>query len=364
MPDPSLSNLTKICSAALKQGASDVHLKVDRPPLIRVDGELRPLAGGPALSGGAIAKMAWSIMSPSQREHFKAKRELDLGWDMDGKGRFRVNIFRQQQAVGIVMRAISAKIKSIAELGLPPILEDLCSAPRGLILVTGATGSGKTTTLAAMIEQINRTRHKHVITIEDPIEYVFTDRLCAINQREVGIDSPSFASALRAALRQDPDIILVGELRDRETVEIAMQAAETGHLVLATLHTINATETLTRLMGLFEPHHRSQIQAQLVGSLIAVLSMRLLPKKSGGLVAALEILRNVGAITECLRDRSRLHEIPDHMHRGGATYGMQTFEIAVHDLVVAGVVDPETALDFVEDPDAFQLRLSGIVHTG
>jgi twitching motility protein PilT len=251
-------------------------------------------------------------------------------------------------------------VKTIDELKLPEVLKKLALSPRGLLLVTGTTGSGKSTTLAAIIEEINRTVAHHILTIEDPIEFTFRDRRSVINQREVGVDSADFGSALRSALRQDPDAILVGELRDQETVEIALQAAETGHLVLATLHTLDAPESINRVVGFFEPHHQQQIRYQLSSVLVAVLSQRLVQSKAGGRLAAVEIMVNTGTVSECITDAARVKEIPDHMASGRKVYGSQTFDQAVYALLKAGKITESNALAAVNNPDELSLRLRGI----
>jgi len=352
--------LADICRVAVKAGASDIHIKVGLPPLFRVRGELIPLKNAPRLTGQQIAQMAWKAMNEGQRETFKSTSDLDMAIAIQGLGRFRVNVFRQRSAVGMVLRTIASKVMTIDELGLPPVLKKLAHEPRGLIIVTGTTGSGKSTTLAAMIEEINTTLRHHIMTIEDPIEYVFQDKRSLINQREVGSDSASFGNALRAALRQDPDVILVGELRDKETVEIALSAAETGHLVMATLHTKDAPDSINRIVGFFEPHHQDQVRRQLSGIIRGVLSQRLLPTREGGRIAAVEILINTGTISECISDGDRVKEIGDHMARGRDRIGTQTFDQAVLDLVRREVVDKDVALRFVNNPDELELRLSGI----
>ncbi len=353
-------DLTEVCRIAVRKGASDLHFKVDLPPMLRIRGELVPLAQAPALSKEDLGKAAWSLMTPTQRERFKVEQDLDIAWQVPGVGRFRVNVFRQRQAIGMVMRTIPTEVRTIEELGLPTVLKQVALEPRGLILVTGTTGSGKSTTMAALIEEVNRSLSHHILTIEDPIEFTFHDRKSVINQREIGVDSISFASALRAALRQDPDVILVGELRDRETVEIALQAAETGHLVMATLHTLDAPETINRMIGFFEPHHQQHIRWQLASTLRAVLSQRLIPTLAGGRAAAVEILLNKGAVSECISDPARVREIPDHIARGHKVYGTQTFDQAVFSLLKRGLIDEESALRSVNNPDELSLRLRGI----
>ena len=352
--------LADICRFAVRSGASDIHLKVGLPPLFRVHGELTPMKSAPAISAENMGQMAWKIMTKGQRERFKEANDLDMAWAVPGLGRFRVNVFRQRQAVGMVLRTISSQVKTIDELKLPEIIRKIALYPRGLVIVTGTTGSGKSTTLAAMIEEINRSVRHHIMTIEDPIEYTYRDRKSLINQREVGVDSVSFATALRAALRQDPDVILVGELRDLETVEIALSAAETGHLVMGTLHTLDAPESINRLVSFFEPHHQGQIRLQLASTLRAVLSQRLIPTRTGGRAAAVEIMLNTGTISECIADANRTKEIPDHMAKGKLAHGTQTFDQAVYDLVKRNIVDKDVAMRYVNNPDELELRLSGI----
>jgi len=352
--------LSEICRIGMRRGASDIHLKVGLPPMIRVNGKLMPIPSAPKLTKEAIGRMAWDCMSKGQRERFKESNDLDMAYEVQGLGRFRVNVFRQRRNVGMVLRTIPTEVKTLDELNMPPILKEVALTPRGLILVTGTTGSGKSTTLAAMIEEINRQLAHHILTIEDPIEFTFRDRRSVINQREVGVDSVSFKSALRSALRQDPDAILVGELRDEETVEIALQAAETGHLVLGTLHTLDAPETINRLVGFFEPHHQQQIRYQLASVLRAVLSQRLIRTKSGGRAAAVEVMMNTGTVSECITDASRVKEIPDHMASGRKVYGSQTFDQAVYGLLKAGSITEAEALKSVNNPDELSLRLRGI----
>jgi twitching motility protein PilT len=352
--------LPEICRIAMRRGASDVHLKVGLPPMIRVHGKLMPIPSAAKLTKEAIGRMAWDCMSKVQRERFKENNDLDMAYEVQGLGRFRVNVFRQRRNVGMVLRTIPTEVKTLDELQMPPVLKKISLSQRGLILVTGTTGSGKSTTLAAMIEEINRSVAHHILTIEDPIEFTFRDRRSVINQREVGVDSTTFKSALRAALRQDPDAILVGELRDEETVDIALQAAETGHLVLGTLHTLDAPETINRLVGFFEPHHQQQIRYQLSSVLCAVLSQRLIRTKAGGRAAAVEVMMNTGTVSECITDASRVKEIPDHMAAGRKVYGSQTFDQAVYGLLKTGRISESEALKAVNNPDELALRLRGI----
>jgi twitching motility protein PilT len=354
-------DLASLCRLAMTTGASDIHLKVGAPPMLRIDGEIRAVQDLPPLGHDELAKAMWDIMSPVQRERFKTTNDCDLAHSVPGVARFRCNVFRTQQKIGAVLRAIPSNVKTIDDLKLPAILKKVAREPRGMVLVTGATGSGKSTTLAAIMEEINRTFSHHILTIEDPIEFVFPDQKCVVNQREVGLDAPNFHQALRSALRQDPDVILIGEMRDLETVEIALHAAETGHLVLATLHTIDAHETINRLVGFFEPHQQAQIRLQLGSVLRAVLSQRLVPAVAGGRVAALEVMLNTGTVYECIVDGSRTREIRDHIRRGRAQYGMQTFDQALYDHITAGRVLHDNGLRFANNPDELALRLSGLM---
>lgn len=353
-------DIDEVCRMAVRKGASDLHFKVGHPPVLRVRGNLEPLKQMPKLTKESLGKAAWNMMSQAQRERFKAEPDLDLAYKVEGVGRFRVNIFRQRSAIGMVLRTIPNDVKTIDELGLPQVLKQVALEPRGLILVTGTTGSGKSTTLASLIEEVNRSLPHHILTIEDPIEFAFRDRRSIINQREIGSDSSTFASALRAALRQDPDVILVGELRDKETVEIALQAAETGHLVLGTMHTLDAPESINRVVGFFEPHHQQHVRWQLAGTLRAVLSQRLIPSKAGGRVAAVEVMLNKGAVAECIADPERVREIPDHIAKGSQVYGTQTFDQAVYALLKRDVISEADALRSVNNPDELSLKIRGI----
>jgi twitching motility protein PilT len=353
-------NLNDICQSALRQGASDIHLKGGRPPLVRVDGRLIPLIGAKELSGTVVGQLAFDILSPIQREQFKKDLEIDLSIALQSLGRFRVNIFKQRQQVGIALRVIPDTIPSIASMNLPPVLAKLASEERGLILLTGVTGSGKSTTLAAMVEEINTTTAKHIITIEDPIEFSFKDKLSMFSQREIGVDSRSFAAALRAAMRQDPDVILVSEIRDKETMEIALSAAETGHLVLASLHALNAPEAITRVVDFFDAQHGQAVRHMLSGTLKAIISQRLVPQQPSGRVAALEVMVNRGAVTECIQQASRTKEIPDFLIQGTAQYGTQTFDQALFWLHEDEAISKEDALRFSDHPEDLEMRFAGI----
>ncbi len=353
-------DLAAICGVAVAAGASDIHLKVGLPPMMRLHGEIHPVPRQLAVNPDELGRALWDIMNPGQRERFKTSNECDLATTFPGLARFRVNVFRQQGKIGAVLRTIPTQVRSIDELNLPPVLKKLSGEGRGLILVTGATGSGKSTTLAAMIEEINREERCHILTLEDPVEFIFADKKSIVNQREVGIDAMNFHNALRAALRQDPDVILIGELRDLETVEIALAAAETGHLVLGTLHTVDAHETVNRVIGFFEPHHQNQIRLTLGSVLKGVVSQRLVGGAKGGRVAALEIMVNTGTIYECIVDAKRTREIRDHMRKGRANYGTQTFDQHLLALVNEGRVLEAEALKYANNPDELALRLSGM----
>jgi twitching motility protein PilT len=356
--------LNEILKIALKGGASDIHLKPGLPPMFRVDGALVPLKNGERLVPDQVQKMAMTIMNPLQRQRFEESREVDLAYGIPGLGRFRVNVFQQRGSVGIVFRVIPFGVKSIESLHLPKIIETIAMENRGLILVTGTTGSGKSTTLAAMIDYINTSRTSHIMTIEDPIEFLIRDRRSLVNQREIGVDTQNFASALRAALRQDPDVILVGEMRDFETIETAITAAETGHLVMSTLHTLDATETINRIISVFPPYQQKQVRLQLASILKAVISQRLVPRADGrGRVPALEILISTARVRECIGDKDRTKEIHDAIAKGFTTYGMQTFDQSLMSLVKDGLVSYEEALKHVSNPDDFALRFRGIAST-
>ncbi len=353
-------DLNKLCAAAMAANASDIHLKVGLPPVFRIHGALVPQKDFGVIVNELLGTALWNIMSEHQRNRFKSTNDCDLAYSVPGLARFRVNVFRQQGKIGAVLRAIPTKVRSVDELKLPPVLKELAKEARGLVLVTGATGSGKSTTLAAIIEEINRTLPHHILTIEDPTEFIFVDQKCVVNQREMGIDSAEFHSALRAALRQDPDVIFIGELRDLETVEIALQAAETGHLVLGTLHTIDAHETINRLLGFFEPHQQQQIRLQLGSVLRAVVSQRLVPAIAGGRVAAIEIMRNSGTIYDCIVDGKRTREIRDYIRKGRANYGMQTFDQHIFDLLKNGRITQDDGMRAANNPDELLLKLSGL----
>jgi len=356
--------LKEILKVAIKGGASDIHLTMGLPPLFRVDGALVPLRDGERITLEEIKAMAFSMMNPVQKARFEEQREADLAYGIAGLGRFRVNVFQQRGAIGIVLRVIPFGVKTVEELNLPDVVKAISQEHRGLILVTGTTGSGKSTTLAAMIEQINSERTSHIMTIEDPIEFLIRDRRSIVNQREIGVDTHSFANALRGALRQDPDVILVGEMRDFETIETALTAAETGHLVMSTLHTLDATETINRIISVFPPYQQKQVRLQLSTVLKAVISQRLVPRADGkGRVPALEILVSTGLVRELIADKDRTKELSDAITKGYTTYGMQSFDQSLMQLVKEGLVTYEEALKNVSNPDDFALRYRGIDST-
>jgi twitching motility protein PilT len=357
-------DLNGILKIALKGGASDIHLKPGLPPMFRVDGALVPLKNGERLNPEDLQQIAFSIMNPNQKSRFEETREVDLAYGIAGLGRFRVNVFQQRGSVGIVFRVIPFGVKTIESLHLPKVIENIAMEHRGLVLVTGTTGSGKSTSLAAMIDHINSNRTCHIMTIEDPIEFLIRDRRSIVNQREIGVDTQSFANALRAALRQDPDVILVGEMRDFETIETALTAAETGHLVMSTLHTLDATETINRIISVFPPYQQKQVRLQLAAILKAVISQRLVPRADGkGRVPALEVLISTARVRECIADKDRTKEIHDAIAKGFTTYGMQTFDQSLMQHVKSGLVTYDEALKHVSNPDDFALRFRGIAST-
>jgi twitching motility protein PilT len=356
--------LNEILQIALRGGASDIHLKAGLPPMFRVDGSLVPLKDGKRLPPEEVARMAFGIMNEFQKEKFKTSNEVDLAYGVPGLGRFRVNVFQQRGTIGAVLRVIPFKIMSVKELMLPPALEKIALEERGLILVTGTTGSGKSTTLAAMIDHINSMETNHIITVEDPIEFLIRDKRSIVNQREIGVDTLSFSQALKSALRQDPDVILVGEMRDIETIETALLAAETGHLVMSTLHTLDASETINRIISAFPPHQQKQIRIQLGSVLRAVVSQRLVPRADGkGRVAAVEIMKTTARIKELIEDKDRTKEIPDAIAQGNIAYGMQTFDQSLMQLVRGGLITYQEALRQASNPDDFALRYQGVSST-
>jgi len=346
---------------ATQIGASDLHCKAGSQPFIRLGGELRPVPESPRLTQEDTLDMAFSMMSNRQKQRFKEVSEADIAYGVSGLGRFRANIFQQRGTVGMVLRVIPDTVRTITELSLPPAVEKIAQEERGLVLVTGTTGSGKSTTLASIIDHINSNRGGHIITIEDPIEFLHRDKKSFVTQREVDVDTRSFAEALRGALRQDPDVILVGEMRDHETIETALTAAETGHLVLSTLHTLDATETIRRIVTSFPPHLQKSVRIQLAGILRAVISMRLVRSADGkGRAPAVEIMISTGLIRDYIINEEKTSLIRDAISAGTSQYGMQTFDQSLFNLYRAGLIPLEEALRGASNPDEFRLRLAGI----
>ncbi len=349
---------------AIAHFASDLHLKVGSFPVMRIGGELHPIHDAPRLSPEDTLDMAFSMMSNRQKQKLKEVSEVDIAYSVSGLGRFRANIFQQRGSVSIVLRVIPDQSRSTAALGLPPVIDRVAEERRGLILVTGATGSGKSTTLAAMIDRINSTRSGHIVTIEDPIEFLHRDKKAFVTQREIDVDTRSFAEALRGALRQDPDVILVGEMRDLETIETALTAAETGHLVLSTLHTLDATETITRIVSSFPSHQQKSVRIQLAGILKAVISMRLVrAAKGAGRVPAVEVMVSTGLIRDYIINEEKTYLIREAIANGGSQYSMQTFDQSLFRLLQARRITLEEAVHNATNPDEFKMRVSGILST-
>jgi len=344
--------------------ASDLHLKVGSFPVMRIGGELYPVADAPRLSPEDTLDMAFSMMSNRQKQKLKDSSEVDIAYSVKGLGRFRANIFQQRGSVSIVLRVIPDQTKNSMELALPPVIDRIADERRGLILVTGATGSGKSTTLAAMIDRINSTRSGHIVTIEDPIEFLHRDKKAFVTQREVDVDTRSFAEALRGALRQDPDVILVGEMRDLETIQTALTAAETGHLVLSTLHTLDATETITRVVSSFPSHQQKSVRIQLSGILKAVISMRLMrAAKGSGRVPAVEVMVTTALIRDYIINEEKTSLIREAIANGASQYSMQTFDQSLFHLLQSRQISLEEAIRNATNPDEFKMRVSGILST-
>jgi twitching motility protein PilT len=351
MPIPSLSELLK---RMVDSGGSDLHITTNSPPRIRVHGELKPCEDLPAMGPADTKQLAYSILTDAQKHRFEENLELDFSFGIKNIARFRGNLFNQRGAVAGVFRVIPFEIKSFDQLGLPQILRKLCERPRGLILVTGPTGSGKSTTLATMLDLINQTRHEHMITIEDPIEFIHPHKRCLVNQREIHADTHSFTNALRAALREDPDVVLIGEMRDLETIESALRIAETGHLTFGTLHTNSASSTINRVIDVFPAHQQSQIRAQLSLVLEGIMCQSLLPKPDGkGRAMAMEILVPNPAIRNLIRE-DKIHQIYSAMQSGQDKFGMQTFNQALYTLYQQKQINLETAILRSSNPDELQ----------
>ncbi len=357
-------HINDLLKLAVEQGASDLHLKAGSFPTARIHGVLSAVSQEKKLDPNDLVEMAASVMPAAMRQKLKETLDVDLAYSVPGLGRFRCNVFQQRGSIGMVMRVIPIGIRTLDVLGLPPALQKVSTEERGLILVTGTTGTGKTTTLAAMIDHINRTRSTNIITIEDPIEYLHRDNQSIISQREVGADTRSFGAALRSALRQDPDVILVGEMRDMETIETALHAAETGHLVFSTLHTVDAMETINRIISVFPPHQQKQIRLQLASVLKSAVAQRLMPAADGsGRVPAVEVLISTAFIKDCIVDKDKTHMIQGAIAQGTSQYGMQTFDQSIFSLYSQGKVTLDEALKWASNVDEFKLKVQGIATT-
>ena len=353
--------LNDILKAGIRHGASDVHLKAGLLPIFRINGKLVPLKMPETLKPEELSAMSAVILTEEQRKKFDLVHELDCAYSISGLGRFRVNIFVQRGTIGIVLRVVPVGVQSFEELHLPKVLEKVALENRGLVLCTGTTGCGKSTTLASIIEYINVHRSCHIVTIEDPIEFLLRDRKSIINQRELGVDTVSLAGALRSALRQDPDVILVGEMRDLETIETAIMAAETGHLVLSTLHTLDAAETINRIVGAFPPYQQKQVRIQLASLLKAAISQRLVPRADGkGRVPAIEVMINTARVREYIEDKDKTRKIREAIAQGYVSYGMQTFDQSLMSLYKEGLISLDEALRQASNPDDLALRIRGV----
>ena len=356
-------NFKAVLQQLVQRGASDLHLKVGRPPTLRLHGELLPLEM-PALRPEDLKALAETLMTPRQVKEFTDNKECDFAIGVPGIGRFRCNVYQQRGSLCYAMRAIPYQARTLDELNLPKVLEEIALKPRGLVLVTGITGSGKSTALAAMIQHINEHRHANVITIEDPIEFLHRDINCHINQREVGTDTATFAQALRRVLRQDPDVILIGEIRDLETLDTALKAADTGHLVFSTLHTTDATQTINRVLSFYPPHQQAEVRFSLASALQAVVSMRLVPRADKpGRIPACEVLINTQTVRDQIRDMEKTLNIPDLIREGTVQYGMQSFDQSLMRWYSAGVISYESAVFFATSPSEFALRVQGVAGT-
>jgi len=355
----------QLVTAAGARGASDIHLRAGHVPLVRLNGDLERWTQVAPLTAAHLEAIAARLLPPLQQERLQTKMEVDVAWQAPGVGRCRASVFRQRGTIAVSMRLIPDKIPSLQALGLPQSVAGLSEESRGLVLVTGVTGSGKSTTLAALVDLINRTRPLHILTIEDPIEFVHRDARAVITQREIGFDTSTYASGLRAALRQDPDVILIGEMRDPETIETALVAAETGHLVFSTLHTLDAPETINRIVSAFPPHQQQQIRHQLARVLRAAVSQRLMPRADGkGRALAAEVLISTAYIRDCIMDHTKTSLIGDAIVAGVSEYGMQSFDQAILKLYQQDLVTLEEALRWVTNVEEFKMRLRGITPGG
>jgi twitching motility protein PilT len=357
-------DLNAVLAEAVALGASDTHLKVGNPPTVRIFSKLYALEGAAPITRAEMDAVVDSLLDDHRREHFRKHMQVDLAYGSDDLGRFRVNVFLQRGVPSIALRTIPLHVRNVGELNLPPVIEKIALEERGLVLVTGTTGSGKSTTLAAMIRQINEGCTNHIITIEDPIEYTHQDVQSIVSQREIGYDCLTFAEGLRGALRQDPDVILVGEMRDLETIETAVLAAETGHLVMSTLHTLDASETITRVIAAFPEHYRDQARIVLSTVLKGIVSQRLVPRADGqGVVPAVEVLVTTARIAECIRVKEKTSEIRDAIGQGYTTYGMQTFDQSLLSLYRQGLITYDVALAQASNPSDFALKVRGVAST-
>ncbi len=353
-------NLKQMLVEMLNRNSSDLHIRVGVRPHLRVNGRLEQIATDP-VSIESIEKIVTQILNEKQLERFNRKNEMDLALSVAKLGRFRINLYRQRGTSGIAIRAVNTNVPTFDDLNLPEAIKKLSLERRGLVIITGTTGSGKSTTLATLIEEINGTRAENILTVEDPIEYIYRDKKSIISQREVGGDTETFAMALRAAFRQDPDVILIGEVRDIETMSIALTAADTGHLVMTTLHTMNVVETITRIISFFPPHQHQQIRLLLAGTVKAIVCQRLLSRNDmPGRVPALEIMVNTAAIRECIINPEKTVDIPELIEQGMVQYGMQTFDQSIMKLYKQGMISFEEAMTQASNPDDFDLRLKGI----
>jgi twitching motility protein PilT len=343
----------------IEKGGSDLHLKVPAPPVIRIDGAMQPIEGLPPLTPEETDRAVREMLhDPDKLNEFTGEGEVDFAYSMPGVARFRCNAFRQRGSVSLVIRAIPVSIKTIDQLQLPPVIRELAEEERGIVLLTGTTGSGKSTTLAAMIDHINSTRRRHIVTVEDPLEFLHEDKQSIINQREVGMDTGSFKRALRRVLRQDPDVILIGEMRDEETVHTALSAAETGHLVFSTVHTVDAAETVNRLIDFFPPHMHNQVRAMIASTLKGAVSQRLVPTIDGsGRIACCEVLRMTGRVRDMIMNPDETGKLPEVIAEG-SFYGMQTFDQHLYEHLKAGRVEMDTAVQFATSPHDFKLLVA------
>jgi twitching motility protein PilT len=357
-------DLNEILTIAVKAKSSDIHIRAGLVPIVRIDGKLRSIPNAPRLAPDVLKAMVYAIMNERQRKQFEETFEVDLSYGVPGLGRFRINVYSQRGTIAMAMRSISMGVPTLNTLNLPPILEKLSMEERGLILVTGTTGCGKSTTLAAMIDYINEHRTCNLITIEDPVEYLHRDKKSIISQREVGFDTVSFGNALKSALRQDPDVILVGEMRDLETIETAISAAETGHLVMSTLHTLDASETINRIISVFPPFQQRQVRTQLSGVLKGAISQRLVPRADGkGRVPAVEVMLGTARIRECIDIEEKTKQLPEAIAQGFVAYGMQTFDQSLMQLFTKKLITYDEAMRQSTNPDDFALKVSGISST-